>query len=251
MSTGQAVFDYSGAQVLVTGGTSGIGAAIAAAYRASGAQVTITGTRPDAKQYGAAAEGYRYLQFDAADAAQAAALAGQLPSLDILVNNAGTAMPQGRDENEPEVFAQALDINLLGAYRLAHACRPLLARSDLPGGASVIGMASLTALFGNSMVPGYGAAKAGLVQLTKSLAIAWAAQTIRVNAVAPGLIDTPLTAGHLADSAALAPWLERTPLGRTGRPADVAGSVLFLSSGLAGYITGQTLVIDGGYSVTG
>jgi len=251
MSTGTVTYDYTGAHVLVTGGTSGIGAAIAAAYRAAGAHVTITGTRPDAAYYGAAASGFRYLPFDAGDARQAVALAEQFDALDILVNNAGTAMPGGRDEADPEVFSQAVDINLLGAYRLAHACHPLLARSAVPGGASVIGMASLTALFGNAMVPGYGAAKAALVQLTKSLAIAWAPQGIRVNAVAPGLIDTPLTRGHLADPAALAPWLALTPLARTGTPDDVAGSVLFLTSAAARYITGQTLFVDGGYSVAG
>jgi NAD(P)-dependent dehydrogenase (short-subunit alcohol dehydrogenase family) len=251
MSASTATFDFAGAHVLVTGGTSGIGAAVAAAYRAAGATVTITGTRPDAAHYGAATAGYRYLPFDAGDSRQAATLADQFAALDILVNNAGTAMPEGRDESDPDVFAKAVDINLLGAYRLAHACRPLLARSRLPGGASVIGMASLTSLFGNGLVPGYGAAKAGLVQLTKSLAIAWAPQGIRVNAVAPGLIDTPLTRSHLADPAALAPWLARTPLGRTGSPTDVAGSVMFLTSAAACYITGQTLVVDGGYSVVG
>jgi NAD(P)-dependent dehydrogenase (short-subunit alcohol dehydrogenase family) len=213
--------------------------------------VAITGTRPDAAHYGAAASGYRYLPFDAGDPRQAAVLADQFAALDILVNNAGTAMPGGRDESDPDVFAQAVDINLLGAYRLAHACQPLLTRSRLPGGASVIGMASLTSLFGNGLVPGYGAAKAALVQLTKSLAIAWAPQGIRVNAVAPGLIDTPLTKGHLADPVALTPWLARTPLARTGTPEDVAGSVLFLTSAAARYITGQTLVVDGGYSVVG
>lgn len=251
MSRAEASFDFSGAHVLVTGGTSGIGAAVAAAYRAAGATVTITGTRPEAAHYGAAATGYRYLPFDAGAPQQAVALAAQLSALDILVNNAGTAMPGGADESDPDVFAQSVGINLLGAYRLAHACRPLLASSRLPGGASVIGMASLTALFGNALVPGYGAAKAALVQLTKSLAIAWAPQGVRVNAVAPGLIDTRLTAGHLADPAALAPWLARTPLARTGTPDEVAGSVLFLSSAAARYITGQILVIDGGYSVSG
>jgi NAD(P)-dependent dehydrogenase (short-subunit alcohol dehydrogenase family) len=251
MSKAAVAYDYTGAHVLVTGGTSGIGAAIAAAYRAAGANVTITGTRPDAAHYGAAASGFRYLPFEAGDARQAVALAEQFEALDILVNNAGTAMPGGRDESDPEVFAQAVDINLLGAYRLAHACHPLLAQSRVPGGASVIGMASLTALFGNGLVPGYGAAKAGVVQLTKGLATAWAGQGIRVNAVAPGLIDTPLTKDHLADPVALAPWLARTPLARTGTPEDVADSVLFLTSAAARYITGQTLIVDGGYSVAG
>lgn len=244
-------FDYSGCNVLVTGGTSGIGAAMAAAYRAAGAHVTITGTRGSAVDYDADLYGYRYLPMNLEQPAQIAAVAAALPALDILVNNAGTAFPDGLDESDPDIFSRALDINLASAYRLAAACRPLLEESRMAGGASVLGIASLTSLFGNPIVPGYGAAKAGLVQLTKSLAIGWARYGIRVNAVAAGLIETRLTASHVADREALAPWLARTPLGRVGKPDDIAGVALFLTSTAAAYVTGQCWVADGGYSVSG
>ncbi|SFV12495.1 SDR family NAD(P)-dependent oxidoreductase [Pseudoduganella namucuonensis] len=249
--SGAVRFDYGGCQVLVTGGTSGIGAGIAAAYRAAGASVAITGTRASAAGYDADLAGYRYLQLDLERPAQVAEVTAALPALDMLVNNAGTAFPGGLDESDPDVFLRALDINLVSAYRLARACRPLLARSRMPGGAGVLGIASLTSLFGNPLVPGYGAAKAGLVQLTKSLAMGWARDGIRVNAVAAGLIETRLTAAHVGDADALAPWLARTPLGRVGVPDDIAGTALFLTSGAAAYVTGQCWVVDGGYSVFG
>jgi NAD(P)-dependent dehydrogenase (short-subunit alcohol dehydrogenase family) len=169
--------------------------------------------------------------------------------LDILVNNAGAVWPGGWPEDEPEGFEASLQINLGAVFRLATACRPLLARSGLSAGASVIGVASMASYFGLPIVPGYGAAKAGLVQMTKTLAMAWAADRIRVNAVAPGLTESRMTAHHVADLEALAATLARTPLRRVGQPADVAGAVLFLTSGAAAYITGQTLPVDGGYSI--
>lgn len=245
-------FDYAGCHVLVTGGTSGIGAGIAAAYGEAGARVTITGTRPSASDYDIDLSSYGYRQLRVIDDSQIAAVAESLPELDILVLNAGAALAGGGvDEYEPDVFDLALRINLSSAYRLASACREKLARSGLPGGASVIGIASMTSFFGNEVVPGYGAAKAGLVQLTKSLGIHWAAENIRVNAVAVGLTETRMTAAHVADMEALAPYLTRTPLARVGQPRDVAGAVLFLTSAAASFITGQTLPVDGGYSIVG
>lgn len=244
-------FDYKNTHVLVTGGTSGIGAGIAAAYRAAGATVTITGTRAAAADYDVDFDGYRYLQLQVTDERQIESVAGKMPRLDILINNAGAAMPGGRSESEPDVFDEAVRINLLSAYRLAYLCRPSLARSNMPGGASVIGLASITSLFGNELVLGYGAAKAGLVQMTKSLAIAWANDNIRVNCVAAGLIESRMTASHIADETALAPWLARTPLRRVGTPRDIAGTILFLTSAAAAYVTGQTVPVDGGYSIVG
>jgi NAD(P)-dependent dehydrogenase (short-subunit alcohol dehydrogenase family) len=107
----------------------------------------------------------------------------------------------------------------------------------------------MASYFGIEAVPGYGAAKAALVQLTKTLAVAWAADRIRVNAVAAGLTRTRMTAGHVNDPDALAPTLARTPLGRVAEPMDIAGAVLFLTSAAAAYVTGQTLPVDGGYSI--
>lgn len=245
-------YDYDGAQVLVTGGTSGIGEAIARAYAAAGAEVTITGTRDRASEYpGQDFGGLRYLSLDARDAPAIERVARSMAGLDILINNAGAAFPGGRDEHDPDVFEEALRLNLVSAYRMARACHGKLAASRLAGGASVIGIASMTSFFGLELVPGYGAAKAGLAQLTKSLAIEWADHGIRVNAVAAGLIRSRMTTAMLADDALSAPYLARTPLGRVGRPEEIAGAVLFLTSTAATFVTGTTLVVDGGFSIRG
>lgn len=244
-------FDFGGCRVLVTGGTSGIGAGIAAAFRDAGAEVTITGTRGAPSDYEVDLSAYRYLQLDVTDDAGIARVAAALPALDVLVNNAGLAFPDGRDEFEPEVFEKAVRIHLTSAYRIAHACRPKLAESTLAGGASLIGIASLTSFFGSDIVPGYGAGKGGLVLLTKSLAMKWARDNIRVNAVAAGLVQTRMTAPHIATPGVLQATFARQPIRRVGQPADVAGAVLFLSSAAASWMTGQTVVVDGGYSVVG
>ena len=244
-------FDYSGYRVLVTGGSHGIGAGIAAAYRAAGADVSITGTRAGAADYDSDLSAYRYLPMQATDRDSIAAVAAATPRLDILINNAGAALPGGKDEYEPDVFAEAIEINLTSNYRLAAALHGQLAASEVPGGASIVGMASLSSLFGIEMVPGYGAAKTGLVGLTRVLAVRYARTGIRVNALACGLIKSNMTAAMLAIPELIQPHLQRTPLARLGEPADIAGPTLFLTSPAAAYITGQVLAVDGGFSVQG
>ena len=147
------------------------------------------------------------------------------------------------------MFDQSVAINLLGPFRLSTGCRDLLAASTLAGGGSVVNLASMASYFAVPMVPGYGAAKAAVVQMTKTLAVQWARDGIRVNAVAPGLIDTNMTGLMLTIDELAQPFLDRTPMGRVGTPADIAPVVLFLASPAAGYITGVTLPADGGYSV--
>ncbi len=245
-------YDFQGARVLVTGGTSGIGAAVAAAYRDAGAEVSITGTRASASDYDDDLSGYRYLQLDVEDHAAIDRVAAAQPQLDILINNGGLALPSlGLDEYEPEIFERAVQMHLIGAYRMARRCSDALAASQLPGGASIISIASMSSFFGIEIVPGYGAAKTGLLGMTRALAVAWGKRNIRVNAVAAGLTASRMTAATVANPEWSAPTLARTPAGRLGSPEDIAGPVLFLSSAAASWITGQTLAVDGGFSVSG
>jgi len=248
----QVKYDFAGAHVLVTGATSGIGAATAAEYRAAGAHVTITGTRAAAGQYDTDLSGYDYLQMNAEDGASIDAVAAALPRLDILVNNAGIALASlGLDDSDPEIFNRSVNMLLLGAYRMAQRTRPLLAQSKLTGGASVIGIASMSSFFGMPIVPGYGAAKTGLLGMTRTLAVAWGPEGIRVNAVAAGITRSKMTEGTFAQEAWTKPALDRTPLGRLGEPRDIAGAILFLTSPAASWITGQVLPVDGGFTVNG
>ena len=246
-----ATFDYAGARVLVTGGSNGIGLAVASAFHHAGADVSITGTRASAADYEHDLGAYRYHRCAFPDPAAVAAVAEALPGLDVLVNNAGQNLPGGRSEYDPAVFEEVVSVNLFAAFRMASACLPLLQESSLDGGASVINVGSMASYFGIEFVPGYGAAKAGVVQMTKTLAVAWARHDIRVNAVAPGVIETNMTAPMLPFESITGPILGRTPMGRMGTPADVAPVVLFLASPAARYVTGQTLPVDGGFSVQG
>lgn len=245
-------YNYSNAHVLVTGGTSGIGAATAAAYRAAGAAVTITGTRASAAEYDTDLSGYRYLQLDATDRANVVAVAKAVDRLDILVHSGGIGLASiGKNEYELDVFEEAVRMHLTSVYGLSALCLDALTASTLPGGASVIGIASMSSYFGFEFAPGYGAAKAGLVQLMKTLAVAWSKHGIRSNAVAAGLIRSRQTAAFTEQPELIAPMMARTPLRRSGEPHEIADVVLFVSSRAAAYVTGQTFIVDGGFSISG
>ncbi len=245
--TNQLSFDFTDTAVLVTGGTSGIGNAVAGAFADAGASVTVTGRRAGAGGYETDLGRFDYRQVEMTDPDSVDALVGSLDRLDVLVNNAGANFPGGRDEWEPDAFAAALSLNLAGPMRLTVGCRPLLRNSSMAGGGCVINMVSLAAFRSIPIVPGYASAKAGLATLTVNLAKLWCADGIRVNVVAPGVIETPMTAPMADFPELLDAEVSRIAMGRLGTPADVVGAVQFLASSSAAYVTGHILVADGGY----
>jgi NAD(P)-dependent dehydrogenase (short-subunit alcohol dehydrogenase family) len=231
----------AGRYALVTGGTSGIGAAIGAALAGCGAQVLVTGRQPSSVREFKATGRVRAEQLDVTDQAAIERLMGSFSRLDIVVNSAG--LIHRELEYDPARFAEVLDVNLTGSLRMAEAARPLLAKQ----GGAIVNIASMLSFIGGAHAPGYAAAKGGVVQLTKSLAIRYAGQDIRVNAIAPGWIETKFTRAVRADAARDAAIRARTPMGRWGQPQDVAGAAVFLCSPAAAFITGVTLPVDGGY----
>ena len=234
-------------KILVIGGSSGIGAAIAQAFATNGDHVIATGvTKEEVERAWVQSEQNKisFQQLDVRDGNVVQDCIDEIDSLDVLVNCAGVIHRNA--EHQPEVFADVIDINLNGSMRVCNAAREKLKQSK----GCIINTASMLRFFGGGLVPGYSASKGGIAQLTKSLAIAYAPDGIRVNAVAPGWIATQFTQALQEDSQRSEAILSRTPLGRWGEPADVAGPVLFLASDTARFVTGVVLPVDGGYLIT-
>ncbi|MBW2942208.1 SDR family NAD(P)-dependent oxidoreductase [Zhongshania aquimaris] len=235
-------FNFTGADILVTGGTSGIGLSIARRFQAAGANVTVTGTRESKLDYTESLDGMHYRQLVLENLDDVTAYGESLTKLDILVNNAGRTC--GLDEFEKELL-----INLTAVQKLTTACFNAISKSQLEGGGSIINLASMMSYFGSPYFPGYGAAKAGIVQMTKTYGAMWGRNNVRVNSVAAGSIATRMTESYVNDQAVYDLVVNKTPLYRWGSPDDISSAVLFLSSSSASFITGQTLVVDGGYSI--
>jgi NAD(P)-dependent dehydrogenase (short-subunit alcohol dehydrogenase family) len=230
-------------EALITGGVRGIGLGIAEAMLEAGYRVTVTGlTEADVAAVPARA-GFDAVRLDVTDGAAVAALLSRFVRLDALVNCAGM-IARGGQEFEIETFMKVVDVNLTGTMRMCVAARDKLAAT----GGAIVNTASMLSFFGGPMVPAYTASKGGVAQLTKALAVAWAKDGIRVNAVAPGWIATELTRPLVEDEGRSAGILGRTPMGRWGEPVDIAGVVLFLCSDAARFVTGTIVPVDGGYA---
>jgi len=243
-------FDYSKTNILVTGGTSGIGKAIAEAYLTAGANVTITGTKSSLQKYSNITDKFSYIKLNLEDKESIDNIKKSVNTLDILINNGGLTFPDGKSEDDPDIFDRAVYIHLNSFYRLSNLLHPILKKSNIQGGASIIGIASMTSFFGMPIVPGYGAGKGGLVQLIKTLSMKWANDPIRVNAIAAGFIKTRMTEPILSSEEMSQDIINRIALKKFGDPIDIANAVLFMTSPAASYITGETLRVDGGYSIS-
>ena len=240
--TARATFDFTGTEALITGGTSGIGHATATLFRDAGAAVTVTGTKAEAGAYDTDLAGMSYRQLILTDTSSIDELVSATSTLDVLVNNAGANFPGGLNEADPDGFEASVALNLTAPYRLTVGLRKALAAS---GSASVVFLSSLSALRAVTMVPGYGAAKAGIASLTHNLAVKWAPRGIRVNAVVPGVIDTPMTELAQTVPEIIDAELARIPLGRLGTPAEIAGTIAFLCTEQSSYTSGALFVVDG------
>lgn len=227
--------------VLVTGGSGGIGNGIANAFAKQGYKVVATGLTGQEIATLPPHENIRYETLDVSNNDDVLRLMSQFEALDVVVNAAGIILREGK-EFTLEGFLKVIDVNLNGTMRVCLAAKPLLGE-----GSSIINLASMLSFVSGPLVPAYTASKGGIAQLTKALAAAWAKDGIRVNAIAPGWIETELTSALRQDESRSKVITDRTPMNRWGKPDDLAGAVTFLASEAASFITGVVLPIDGGY----
>ena len=247
-------FDLTGKVALVTGGNGGIGLGMAQGLINAGALVMVAGRDAEKNRRAVEALGPNadaivvdMTQDSGAKTAVAAAV-GKFGRLDIVVNNAGTNIRKAPQDYSLEEWHSVMNINLTSMFLCCQAAYPHLRA----GGGKIINIGSMMSIFGASFAAPYGASKGAVVQLTKSLAAAWAPDNIQVNAVLPGWIDTDLTKGAREQVSGLhEKVLARTPAGRWGQPEDMAGIAVFLSSRASDFITGTAIPVDGGYAAQG
>lgn len=234
--------DFSGKTVLVTGGSDGIGYGIASAFLSAGAEVTVTGTR-EVSAYSHDFNNFRFLQLDVADHDSVERLGMEFVDLDVLVNCVGLVLYQSQ-EFERSGFERVMNVNLNGVMHVCTVLRDKLAKVN----GCVVNLDSIVSERVARNNPAYSASKIALKHLNKVLACKWGRLGIRVNGIGPGMVPTKLTANQVSEEAE-AQFSKMVPAGRYGTPEDMAGPVLFLSSPLAAYVTGQSLLVDGGFSV--
>jgi 3-oxoacyl-[acyl-carrier protein] reductase len=237
--------DFTGKTVLVVGGSSGIGNGIAQAFRHAGAETHVWGTRSRGDEYhrdeGCDLTGLRYAQVDVSDFEAVKHWSPPFATLDVLVLSQGTVIYR-KGEFDMTGFQKVMDVNLNSLMACALKFHAMLKASK----GSLITVSSTAAFHATRGNPAYNASKTGAVGLTRTLAQAWAGDGIRVNGIAPGLVDTKLTKVTTENPARLKASLETIPMGRLGTPEDMAGVALFLASPLSAYVLGQTIPVDGG-----
>jgi 2-deoxy-D-gluconate 3-dehydrogenase len=251
-------FDLTGKVALVTGGNGGIGLGMAKGLIQAGAAVMVAGRDPEKNRRAVEALGGNAdavaldLALDSSGESAVAATVRKFGRLDIVVNNAGTNIRKAPQDYSMAEWHSVLNINLTSMFACCQAAYPHLRQRGGQGSGKIINIGSMMSLFGASFAAPYGASKGGVVQLTKSLAAAWAGDNIQVNAVLPGWIDTDLTKGAREQVAGLhEKVLARTPARRWGVPEDLAGIAVFLASPASDFITGTAIPVDGGYACQG